>query len=158
MLVTPTNIQAQLYKWKDKNGVTRYSNIPPTDGETQPEVIGGEIKHSDEYYQQAEQKQSQEKEQQLIEKEAEKQEKEQEEKIEDDIEKKENRFNSVNEGMSKAEVLKLCGHPDLRETSNVYENGYFTEDWTYFLDNDKMLVIRFGTWAGKSKVKKIFSK
>lgn len=30
-LATPMLVDAQIYKWKDKNGVTRYSDTPPTD-------------------------------------------------------------------------------------------------------------------------------
>ncbi len=30
-LATPMLVDAQIYKWKDKNGVTRYSDKPPTD-------------------------------------------------------------------------------------------------------------------------------
>lgn len=31
VLATPMLVDAQIYKWKDKNGVTRYSDTPPTD-------------------------------------------------------------------------------------------------------------------------------
>lgn len=30
-LASPMVVDAQIYKWKDKNGVTRYSDTPPTD-------------------------------------------------------------------------------------------------------------------------------
>lgn len=30
ILATPMLADAQIYKWKDKNGVTRYSDTPPT--------------------------------------------------------------------------------------------------------------------------------
>lgn len=32
-LATPMLVDAQIYKWKDKNGVTRYSDTPPTDNQ-----------------------------------------------------------------------------------------------------------------------------
>ena len=41
-LATPMLVDAQIYKSKDKNGVTRYSDTPPTDNQ-QVEKIGIEI-------------------------------------------------------------------------------------------------------------------
>ncbi len=41
-LATPMLVDAQIYKWKDKNGVTRYSDTPPTNNQ-QVQKIGKEI-------------------------------------------------------------------------------------------------------------------
>ena len=41
-LATPMLVDAQIYKWKDKNGVTRYSDTPPTDN-VKVDKIGKEI-------------------------------------------------------------------------------------------------------------------
>ncbi len=38
-LATPMLVDAQIYKWKDKNGVTRYSDTPPT-GNAKVDKIG----------------------------------------------------------------------------------------------------------------------
>ena len=35
-LAAPALVQAEVYKWKDKNGVTRYSDVPPSDMPHQP--------------------------------------------------------------------------------------------------------------------------
>jgi outer membrane biosynthesis protein TonB len=40
-LATPMLVDAQIYKWKDKNGVTRYSDTPPADN-VQVDKIGKE--------------------------------------------------------------------------------------------------------------------
>lgn len=42
VLVTPMLVDAQIYKWKDKNGVTGYSDKPPTDDVQVDKVISRE--------------------------------------------------------------------------------------------------------------------
>jgi len=149
--------------WTDENGVKHYSNVPPPKNikniqERKEQKFDEEgYRYRQELRQAAEQEeQERAKQQQAIIQQMEEQKKAKQQRQE----QRRMSFNQVENGMSKAEVLQLCGHPDLKEVSQQWNfggAGAFDTDWTYFLDNAKMVVVRFRTWAGKSKVKKIIN-
>ena len=160
LFILPLAAHSKMYIWTDENGVKHVSNTAPPQNIKDIQQKGEKTFDEEKHQRLMEERESAEKEVakeveenriKILENERQAKEKRQQR----------DRFNKVENGMSKAEVLQLCGHPDLREVSQQWNfggAGAFDTDWTYFLDNNKTVVVRFRTWAGKSKVKKIINK
>jgi len=179
IFILPLTAHSKMYMWTDENGVKHYSNTPPpksannvqedVEQKTDEQAYQRAMEQTKRYQDEIATQNQRELEAEAIRAAEVKRQRELEteairaaEKAKQDAERQKiERLKKVEEGMSKAEVLQLCGYPDLREVSKQWNYGSYSAfhtDWTYFLDNNKMAVVRFRTSSGKSKVKKIIYK